>query len=226
MNAIKNVEPQVAAGAIESPAIESVKIVDGQHRMLAVSWARGRRKGRVDVVSLSPLIDTHKFYAPLRRNLELFETVRVIDDGYALAWVNGSIDMSASSVERLAEEAMTGKDFNEFLQRNALTHQAAAAALGRSKRQIENYLQYATLPRMVVLACIGYETRARVECTFSSRDDAVEAAKAMAGISVRSHYERSMVCCHYAGSLPSGNNPYVWTLPAIAIKAKSFDHGD
>jgi hypothetical protein len=197
-------------GTNESPAIESVKVVDGQHRMLAVLWARGRRKGREDIVSLSPLIDTHKFYAPLRKNSELFETVRVIDDGYALAWVNGSIDMAAASVERLAEEAMSGKDFNEFLLRNCLTHQAAAAALGRSKRQIENYLQYETLPRVVVLACIGYEVRARSECfVVASQESAVAAAMSPVW---HSSFERGKVCLHYDG-WPLANNAYTWTLP-------------
>lgn len=143
----------------ESPAIETLRVIDGGHRIIAVTWRTGGRRGREDIVSLSPLIDTLKFYSPIRKNSEIFETVHTIDDGYAIAWGNGSIDMSAASVERLAEEAMTGKDFCDFMKRNALTHQAAAAALGRSKRQIENYVQYEVLPRMVTLACIGYETR-------------------------------------------------------------------
>jgi hypothetical protein len=140
-------------------AIGSLQVIDGHHRTVAVTWLAGCRRGRHDVVDLSPLIDTHKFYAPLRKNPALFATARIIDDGYAIAWGDGSIDMSAASVERLAEEAMTGADFCEFLKRHDLTHQAAAAALGRSKRQIEHYLQYEMLPRMVVLACIGYEAR-------------------------------------------------------------------
>lgn len=152
----------------ESPAIETLRVVDAGKRIIAVTWRAGRHQGREDVVCLSPLIDTLKFYAPIRKNSEIFETVRIIDDGYAIAWGNGSIDMSASSVERLAEEAMTGEDFREFMKRNALTHQAAAAALGRSKRQIEHYVQYEYLPRMVVLACIGYEQLKKTEVCFNS----------------------------------------------------------
>src|SRR5262249_6398477 len=137
----------VVAGS-SSPAIAQLRVLDGQHRRIAVTWAAGKRIGRADHVDLSPLIDTHKFYAPLRKDPALFETARLIDGGYAIAWGDGSIDMSAESVERLAEEAMTGVEFCQFLVRNELTHQAAAAALGRSKRQIENYLQYEMLPRM------------------------------------------------------------------------------
>src|SRR4051812_43934919 len=99
----------------ESPAIQTLRVVDAGKRIIAVTWRTGRHQGREDIVCLSPLIDTLKFYAPIRKNSEIFETVRVIDDGYAIAWGNGSIDMSASSVERLAEEAMTGDDFREFM---------------------------------------------------------------------------------------------------------------
>src|SRR5262249_41552200 len=156
--------------------IGSLDVVDGNRRRVAVTWLAGDRRGRKDTVDLSPLIDTHKFYAPLRRDPPLFATVRVIDDGYAIAWGDGSIDMSAASVERLAEETMTGTDFGFFLQRNGLTHHGAAAALGRSKRQIENYLQATALPRIVVLACIGYEAR-RLESgagpTLIQRDETV-----------------------------------------------------
>jgi hypothetical protein len=159
MNATYTVSQPVVDTGVPSPSIGSLGEIDGQRRVVAVSWATGKRQGRFDRVDLSPLIDTLRFYAPLRKNPALFATAHLIDDGYALAWSDGSIDMSAASIERLAEEAMTGADFYAFLQRNSLTHQAAAAALGRSKRQIENYLQYEQIPRMVVLACIGYETR-------------------------------------------------------------------
>ena len=159
MNAIEVRTPNMITAGTTSPAMGSLRVIDGNHRVVALTWLAGNRLGRTEVVNLSPLIDTHKFYAPLRRDAALFKTARIIDDGYAIAWGDGSIDMPASSIERLAEEAMTGNDFSRFLMRHELTHQAAAAALGRSKRQIENYLQYETLPRMVVLACIGYETR-------------------------------------------------------------------
>lgn len=186
---------------IPASAIGSLRVVDGQHRMIAVTWIAGRRRGRTDIINLSPLIDTHKFYAPLRKNAELFSTARIIDDGYAIAWGDGSIDMSAASVERLAEEAMTGADFCDFLKRNALTHQAAAAALGRSKRQIENYLEYEILPRMVVLACIGYEAR---------REEYVD----------RRYFQHSRVTFTYGGMLGG------WNLPVLpgAITHKISDH--
>jgi hypothetical protein len=52
---------------------------------------------------------------------------------------------------------MTSADFASFLQRTKPTHQGAAAMLGRSKRQIENYLAGAQVPRIVALACRAVE---------------------------------------------------------------------
>jgi plasmid stability protein len=151
--------------------IASLTVVSGQDRIVAVRWAAGKRQGREDRVDLSPLIDTLRFYGPLRKNPALFDTAHLIDEGYAVAWGDDAIDMSAESVERLAEEAMTRSDFGAFLERHALTHQAAAAVLGRSKRQIENYLQNEhAIPRVVVLACYGYESR---------REDANRASEAL-----------------------------------------------
>ncbi len=156
-------ERTTAAGVPSFVRLASLTVADGQNRIVSVLWAAGRRQGREDRVDLSPLIDTLRVYAPLRKNPALFETIHLIEDGYAVAWGDDdAIDMPAESVERLAEEVMTRADFSGFLERHALTHQAAASALGRSKRQIENYLQRdGVIPRVVALACYGYEARRR-----------------------------------------------------------------
>jgi len=96
---------------VPSSTIASIDDVDGRRRIISVRWAAGKRKGLLDQVDLSPLIGTHRYYAPLRNDPALFETVHLIDNGYAVAWGDGAIDMSAASVERLAEEAMTGADY-------------------------------------------------------------------------------------------------------------------
>jgi hypothetical protein len=127
---------------------------------LEVTWAEGARKGRSERVDLKPLIATHKFYRPLRRDPALFATARLVRNGRAVAWGEGEIDMSALGIEQLAEESMTAEEFAAFLARHRLTHESAAAALGYGKRQIENYLSRTTaIPRVVVLACFGYEAR-------------------------------------------------------------------
>ena len=91
------------------PRLSEVRCVDGEHRLVRVSWRSGPRFAG-EVVDLSPLIDTHKFYAPLRKDPKLFASVHLINDGSAIAWgAHDEIDMSAPSIQRLAEETMGTK---------------------------------------------------------------------------------------------------------------------
>jgi len=142
---------------IAMPLIAAVRPVNAENRVVEVTWAEGNRRGRTDVVDLSPLIETHRFYRPLRKSAALFDTVHILDNGEAVAWGDGAIDMSADTIERLAEETMTAEDFRAFLTRNNLTQEAAAAILGRSRRRIAAYANEGGIPRIVALACRGYE---------------------------------------------------------------------
>jgi hypothetical protein len=142
---------------IPMPLVASVRPVDHENRLVEVTWADGNRRGRKDVVDLSPLIDTHQFYRPLRSDPALFDTIHLVDNGEAVGWGDDSIDMSADSIERLAEETMTAEDFRAFLSRNNLTQEQAAAILGRSRRRIASYANEGGIPRIVALACRGYE---------------------------------------------------------------------
>jgi hypothetical protein len=126
-----------------------------------VEWSVGSRASKKEVVDLGPLIQSLKFYKPLRRNVRLFRSVHLIRDGRAIAWGADDIDMSASSVERLAEEAMSADELRQLMQANNLTHSELASALGRSRRQLENYLSGHHIPRIVGLACFGYSMRKR-----------------------------------------------------------------
>jgi hypothetical protein len=129
---------------------------------LAVSWAEGSRAGRSDEVDLAPAINSYKIYRPLRNDEALFRTAYLIEGGDVVAWEgHGDLEMSADMIEALAEESMTPRDFAAFLQRNDLTQEAAAALLGRSRRQIGYYLSSGPIPRVVSLACHGYEARRR-----------------------------------------------------------------
>jgi hypothetical protein len=151
-------EIDIVSTGVKLPKIREVRSVDGKRRVIGVTWGKGPRDGRTDRVDLSPLIDTFKFYRPLRNDPTLFATVHTINGGSALAWGNADgIDMAADSVMRLAEETMTADDFRHFLERNNLTQEAAALLLGRSPRQLKYYLSAGVLPRIVSLACIGLE---------------------------------------------------------------------
>ena len=71
--------------------------------------------------------------------------------------------MAATTVERLAAERMGNADFRAFLSRHRLTLDGAAAALGLSRRQVAYYAKDKPVPRLVALACLGYERTIRRE---------------------------------------------------------------
>lgn len=145
--------------SIPMPKISEVSVVD--HLVVRVVWSAGLRTGRADVVDLSPMVNLLKHYRPLRSDRALFKSAHLIEDGRILAWGDSDeIDMAADSVEELAEETMTPQDFANFLSTYRLTHNEAAVRLGRSRRQIENYLSgNEPIPRIVVMACFGLVAR-------------------------------------------------------------------
>ena len=137
------------------PRIATARVAGGLS--IAVTWASGIRAGREDVVDLAPVVMTLRFYRPLRLDPDLFAAVAVAEDGSALLWDDGRIDMAATTVERLAREAMSPEDFRAFLARNRMTLDAAAAILGISRRQAAYFAKGKPVPRLVALACAGYE---------------------------------------------------------------------
>jgi hypothetical protein len=140
------------------PRIAKIRVV-GQNT-LAIDWVEGARAGRNDVLDLTPVIGSYRIYRPLRGDAVLFRTAHLIEDGDVVAWDGPDLEMTAELIETLAEQAMSPDDFARFLERNNLTHEAAAALLGRSRRQIEYYLKRGPIPRVVALACFGYEALA------------------------------------------------------------------
>jgi hypothetical protein len=128
--------------------------------VLRVKWAEGPRTGREDLVDVSPAVFSYKVYRPLRDE-NLFLTGAIAEGGDAVAWGNEDLMMSADTVQSLAQESWTPKEFVEFLTRNRLTQEAAAALLGRSRRQIATYATIGPIPRVVALACYGFESLRR-----------------------------------------------------------------
>jgi len=57
---------------------------------------------------------------------------------------------------------MSGDGFKAFLFRNHLTLDAAAAILGISRRQAADFAKDKPVPRLVALACAGYEAGLRI----------------------------------------------------------------
>ena len=134
------------------PLISSVKAV-GPYA-IEVAWnAEGTPKSPAQV-DLAPAIFGYKYYRPLRDRPDLFETVHVIERGTAIAWgKNDAIEMAATTVAHLADEVMQPADFAEFLRRNGLTLEGAAAQLGISRRLVAYYASERQVPRYIALAC-------------------------------------------------------------------------
>jgi hypothetical protein len=150
------------------PRLASVAHHDGME--IAVSWRSGLRAGKADVVDLAPAIMTYKFYRPLRDDLELLKSVHLTADGTAIAWgTDDALDMAATTVERLAEETMDSSDFRAWLERHALTYEAAAAQLGISRRLVGYYASRRRVPRYIALACRYIDTQhSRQRATLSA----------------------------------------------------------
>ncbi len=118
-------------------------------------------KGDESAVDVSGLVETFRLYEPLRRSPEAFARVRLGEFGADVVW-SDDIDMSADTLWRLAQEqsgaTMSPDAFRRWRERKALTLDAAARALGVSRRMVAYYEQGAKpIPRVVALATRGLE---------------------------------------------------------------------
>ena len=150
----------IVDSGIELPRMASVQPLNDF--VLKVRWAEGPRRGREDLVDVSPAIFSYKIYRPLRDE-ELFMKGKIAEDGDVVAWGTSDLVMSADTIQSLAQESWTPSEFVAFLKRNKLTQVSAAALLGRSRRQIANYVTRGPIPRVVALACYGFESLRRDE---------------------------------------------------------------
>ncbi|HEX5453705.1 MAG TPA: helix-turn-helix transcriptional regulator [Stellaceae bacterium] len=99
--------------------------------------------------------------APLRKNLVLFREVQVGEQGADILWP-GDLDMSNDTLWRLAQEqsgaTMSAAEFRHWRERHAYTLDAAARALGLSRRMIAYYeTGERPIPRVVALATKALE---------------------------------------------------------------------
>ncbi len=130
---------------------------DKKPMTLRIGWGTGD-ESQVDV---SGVIETFRLYEPLRRSPELFAQVRVGEHGTDVVW-SDDIDMSADTLWRLAQEqtgaTMSPDAFKHWRERKAYTLDAAARALGLSRRMVAYYEQGAKpIPRVVALATRALE---------------------------------------------------------------------
>jgi DNA-binding transcriptional regulator YiaG len=133
------------------PRIAAV-CADKKPLTLRITWDTGR-ENRVDV---SGLVATFRAYEPLRRSRKLFGSVRVGEHGTDIVWT-AKIDMAADTLWRLAREqagtTMSAEAFKTWRERKAYTLDAAASALGLSRRMVAYYEHgEKPIPRVVALA--------------------------------------------------------------------------
>jgi len=125
--------------------------------VLEIAWSTGE-KSKVDV---SRLIKRFKLYAPLR-NASLFGRAKADPWGHSVNWP-GEIDVGADQLYDLTCEqaGRWGPDrFAAWMAEHGLSLNAAADALGLSRRMIAHYRTGSRpIPRVVGLACEGLSTR-------------------------------------------------------------------
>ena len=130
---------------------------DAAPMTLRIRWDRGDES----LIDVSGMIESFRRYARLRQSPELFRQVRVGEHGTDVVWTD-EIDMSADTLWRLAQEqageTMTPAEFRHWRERKAYTLDAAAKALGISRRMIAYYERGdRPIPRVVALATRGLE---------------------------------------------------------------------
>lgn len=136
--------------------IESVAVVGD--KSLEIGWD----DGRVARVDLLEIVAGHEALAPLRKKSE-FAGVGLSRDRWSLEWPSG-VDFGAQQLRRWADEqageAMRAADFRAWMDAHQLTQEAAAQALGLSRRMIGYYLSgEKVIPKTVLLATEGWAAR-------------------------------------------------------------------
>jgi hypothetical protein len=136
--------------------IEAIAVT-GQ-AMLTVIWDD---QSRADI-DLGPLIAARPNLAPLADRLA-FAAATLSSDGWSVEWPVG-IDFGSAQLRRWADEqigeTMAAVGLRTWMERHGLTLDAAAAALGLSRRTIAYYLSgEQVIPKTVMLATEGYDAR-------------------------------------------------------------------
>ncbi len=140
---------------MKQPNIQAVVAMPGYRA--AVTWTNGKR----DEIPLNDMIFEYAALRPLD-DPAVFSGAVVGEDGWSLRWPGGE-EIGADTLWRLAREqagdATPVAEFSAWRSRNRLSLSEAANALGITRRMVAYYEagRY-QIPRMVGLACKGWET--------------------------------------------------------------------
>lgn len=93
----------------------------------------------------------------------VFRRVRVDARGGYVVWIADDLELAADNLRNLAVEQSGGIGHERlwnWMDRNGLTQERAAAAIGISRRMLNYYLSGAKpIPLTVWLACVGWESQ-------------------------------------------------------------------
>lgn len=110
------------------------------------------------------LVDTIKHHPALERlkDPKVFSSAKVGDHGASVIWANDDeLELAADNLRARAVEQAGGVSHEfiwNWMARNDLTLDAAALALGLSRRMLAYYRSGSRpVPRTVALACLGWE---------------------------------------------------------------------
>lgn len=134
------------------------KVAVVSDKRLEIAWD----DGHVAPVDLAEIVAAHKGLSPLKKKGE-FARVTVSADGWSIEWPSG-VDFGAPQLRRWADEqageVMRLADFRAWMDEYGLTQEAAAQALGLSRRMIAYYLSgEKVIPKTVMLATEGWAAR-------------------------------------------------------------------
>ncbi len=111
-------------------------------------------------VDMTPLIRRNVVFAPLQE-LSLFLKAYLNQWGTGVVWIEDELDIAGDNLRAEAVEQAGGISHEriwEWMHRNKLTLDAAAEALGISRRMLAYYRNgEKTIPRHLWLACLGWE---------------------------------------------------------------------
>jgi hypothetical protein len=127
------------------PRLAAAMIV-GETRV-SMTW----RDGHSITVDLDPVLQSHRHFIPLRGNHELFQTLRVNEDGTALEWDDG-IELSAYWIATLPAVGMDNAEFRQIMTKLGLSLDGMASQLGISRRLIAEFRGTRPIPAYVALA--------------------------------------------------------------------------
>lgn len=111
-------------------------------------------------VDMGQLIRRNAVFAPLQ-DVSLFLKAYVNQWGTGVVWIEDELDIAGDNLRAEAVEQTGGISHEriwEWMHRNKLTLDAAAEALGISRRMLAYYRNgEKTIPRHLWLACLGWE---------------------------------------------------------------------